>query len=147
MPKAAGWFWAWALAIPNSSDKIEAAKSFVKWSTSKEYIYLVGETQGWVSVPPGTRRSTYENPEYLQAAPFARFTKAAVMSADPSDATRDPVPYIGVQVVTIPEFEGIGNFVGQSVADVVEGKKTVDQALKEAQVEAEKTMREAGYIR
>ena len=33
-----GWFWAWALGIPSSSQKVDAAKAFVKWATSKEYI-------------------------------------------------------------------------------------------------------------
>ena len=33
-----GWFWAWALGIPVSSTKADAAKSFVKWATSKDYI-------------------------------------------------------------------------------------------------------------
>ena len=33
-----GWFWAWALGIPSSSQKVDAAKSFVKWATSKEYV-------------------------------------------------------------------------------------------------------------
>ena len=39
----AGWFWAWALAIPKSSHKTEAAKSFVKWATSKEYVKMVAD--------------------------------------------------------------------------------------------------------
>ena len=51
--------------------KADAAKSFVKWATSKEYVQLVGETEGWVAAPPGTRKSTYDNPEYQKAAPFA----------------------------------------------------------------------------
>ncbi len=47
------WFWAWALGIPSSSKKIDAAKSFVKWATSKDYVTLVGDSEGWVSAPPG----------------------------------------------------------------------------------------------
>ena len=65
--KGAGWFWAWALAIPNSSGKEAAAKSFLKWSTSKDYVKLVGETEGWVAAPPGTRMSTYANEMYVSA--------------------------------------------------------------------------------
>ena len=41
------------------------------WATSADYIKLVGQTNGWVVVPPGTRQSTYDNPQYLAAAPFA----------------------------------------------------------------------------
>ena len=118
-PKGANWFWAWALAIPSSSTKVDAAKSFLEWATSKEYVELVGETEGWVSAPPGTRQSTYERKEYLEAAPFADFVKASILSADPSDPTMEPVPYTGVQFVAIPEFQGIGTQVGQSVAALV----------------------------
>lgn len=66
--KGAGWFWAWSLAIPATSQKVETAKSFVKWATSKEYVERVGETEGWVAAPPGTRKSTYENENYQDAA-------------------------------------------------------------------------------
>ena len=66
-----GWAWAWSLAIPATSKKADAAKSFLKWATSKDYVKLVGETEGWVAVPPGTRKSTYASPEYQKAAPFA----------------------------------------------------------------------------
>ncbi|NND71085.1 MAG: sugar ABC transporter substrate-binding protein [Rhodothermales bacterium] len=146
-PKGAGWFWAWALAIPSSSEKVDAAKEFLKWSTSKEYVTLVGESEGWVAVPPGTRHSTYENPAYLEAAPFASFTKDAILSADPADSTRDPVPYVGVQFVTIPEFQGLGTTVGQNVAAVIAGNSTVEEALSTSQAVAERTMEQAGYIK
>jgi sorbitol/mannitol transport system substrate-binding protein len=60
-PRGAHWLWAWALGIESSSRKQDAAFEFIKWATSKEYINLVGEELGWVRVPPGTRRSTYES--------------------------------------------------------------------------------------
>ena len=143
----AGWFWAWALAIPNSSKKVEAAKDFMKWATSKDYVKLVGETEGWVAAPPGTRRSTYENPAYLKAAPFAEFTLGAILAADPSRPTKDPVPYTGVQFVAIPEFQGIGTQVGQSVAAALSGQMTVEKALETAQRATVRTMKQAGYIK
>ena len=101
-----GWFWAWSLGIPISSTKVDAAKSFVKWATSKEYITTVGKEVGWVSAPPGTRKSTYDNPEYQQAAPFAKVVYDSVANADITKPTKDPVPYIGIQYVAIPEFQG-----------------------------------------
>ena len=141
----AGWFWAWALAIPNSSKKVEAAKDFMKWATSKDYVKLVGETEGWVAAPPGTRRSTYETPAYLKAAPFAEFTLGAILAADPSRPTKDPVPYTGIQFVAIPEFQGIGTQVGQSVAAALSGQMTVEKALETAQRATVRTMKQAGY--
>ncbi len=68
-PNGSSWAWSWNLAIPASSKKVEAAKSFLKWATSKQYVELVGKSEGWVAVPPGTRQSTYANEEYKKAAP------------------------------------------------------------------------------
>ena len=52
-PKGANWLWAWSLAIPESSTKAEAAQKFIQWSTSQEYINLVGKEVGWGNVPTG----------------------------------------------------------------------------------------------
>jgi sorbitol/mannitol transport system substrate-binding protein len=147
VPNGAGWAWSWSLAIPASSKKSEMAKQFIKWATSKEYVRLVGEREGWTVVPPGTRRSTYENPEYLKAAPFAQFVLKAIMAADPAHPTAQPVPYTGVQFVAIPEFQGIGTQVGQSLAAALAGQMPVDKALETAQSATERTMKQAGYIK
>lgn len=146
-PNGAGWAWAWALAIPASSQKVDAAKSFLKWSTSKEYVNLVGESEGWVAAPPGTRKSTYEGAKYKEAAPFADFVLSSILAADPAKPTKDPVPYTGVQFVAIPEFQALGTTVGQNVAAALAGQMTVDQALEASQQEAERVMTQAGYIK
>lgn len=141
-----GWAWAWALGIPKTSKKSAEAKQFLQWATSASYVSLVAETNGWTVVPPGTRASTYENEAYQQAAPFASFTRDAILTADPANPTRDPVPYTGVQFVAIPEFQGIGTQVGQSVAAALAGQSTVEEALAAAQEATVRTMQQAGYI-
>ena len=108
---------------------------------------MVGESEGWTVAPPGTRRSTYENGAYTQAAPFAQFVLDAILAADPADATADPVPYTGVQFVAIPEFQGIGTQVGQSIAAALTGSSTVEEALQAAQAATIRTMKQAGYIK
>ncbi|WP_227367629.1 ABC transporter substrate-binding protein [Halomonas sp. M20] len=145
-PKGSHWLWSWALAIPTSSDSKEAAKEFITWATSQEYIELVGEQKGWTSVPPGTRESTYANENYQQAAPFAGFVLEAMKSADPTDSTLEPSPYNGVQFVGIPEFQSIGTQVGQMVAAALTGERSVEQALQAAQRSTERTMQRAGYM-
>ena len=115
-PNGSSWSWSWDLAIPATSQKVDAAKSFLKWATSKEYVKMVGESEGWVAVPPGTRKSTYALTEYQKAAPFADTVLKAIMSADPAKPTKDPVPYTGVQFVAIPEFQALGTFVGQQIS-------------------------------
>ena len=145
--KRANWLWAWSLAIPASSDAQDAAKTFIAWATGKGYTDLVAAQDGIANVPPGTRTSLYENPEYLSAAPFAQMTSHPINAADPNNPTVDPVPYTGVQFVAIPEFQGLGTAVGQVFSDALAGNKTVDEALAEAQAIATQTMTEAGYIK
>ncbi len=146
-PNGAQWAWSWALAIPSTTKKEAVAKDFVRWATSKDYVKLVGDTEGWVSAPPGTRKSTYDNPDYLKAAPFAPIVLKAIMSADPTHPTKDPVPYTGVQFVAIPEFQGIGTTVGQNISAALSGSDTVASALEKSQAAVTDTMKRAGYIK
>jgi sorbitol/mannitol transport system substrate-binding protein len=144
-PKGSNWLWSWALGIPTSSDAKDAAKTFVAWATSKDYIEMVGESEGWVAVPPGTRTSTYERSEYQEAAPFAGFVLQAIETADPINTTAEPKPYSGVQYAGIPEFQAIGTQVGQMIAAALTGQMPVEQALTAAQRSTERTMQQAGY--
>ncbi|AUG51610.1 ABC transporter substrate-binding protein [Thalassospira marina] len=141
----ANWLWAWSLAIPASSKNTEAAEKFIAWATSKSYIELVASKEGWANVPPGTRMSLYQNEKYLDAAPFAIKTLAAIDSADPINSTLKPKPYVGVQFAAIPEFQGIGTVVGQQFSAALAGQVTVDQALASAQESTDRTMQKAGY--
>jgi len=145
VPNGSHWFWAWALAIPSSSKKVATAKSFLQWATSKQYIDLVGKSEGWTVVPPGTRASTYANQEYLKAAPFAHEVQKAIQTADLQHPTAQPVPYTGIQYVAIPEFQSLGTTVGQLIAGTLTGQSTVDATLKDAQARVSAVMQQAGY--
>ena len=90
--KRGNWLWAWSLAVPAGSTKIDAAEKFISWATSKHYLDLVAQKEGMTSVPPGTRTSLYKNPDYLKAAPFAQLTLDSINSADPTHPTVKPVP-------------------------------------------------------
>ena len=145
--KNANWLWAWSLAVPAGSQKVAAAKKFIAWATSKHYLELVASKEGWANVPPGTRKSLYENPEYQKAAPFGRLTLASINSADPAHPTVKPVPYVGIQFVAIPEFQAIGTAVGQQFSGTLAGGSSVDDALAAAQNIAMREMTRAGYIK
>jgi sorbitol/mannitol transport system substrate-binding protein len=145
--KNANWLWAWSLAVPAGSQKVAAAKKFVAWATSKHYLELVASKEGWANVPPGTRKSLYENPEYQKAAPFGKLTLASINSADPAHPTVKPVPYVGIQFVAIPEFQAIGTAVGQQFSGALAGSSSVDDALAAAQNIAMREMTRAGYIK
>ena len=143
--KGNAWLWSWSLAIPSTSEHSEEALRFVTWATSKDYIELVAAEKGWAAIPPGTRISTYEREEYLEAAPFAELVLKSMLSADPTDSTRDPVPYTGVQFVAIPEFQGIGTDVSQFIAEALAGNSSVEEALQKAQAATLAAVEDAGY--
>ena len=142
--KRGNWLWAWSLAIPASSEKQDAAKAFIDWATNKDYLALVAAKEGWANVPPGTRSSLYANSEYA-AVPFAKMTIESINSADPTHPTVKPVPYVGVQFVAIPEFQGLGTTVGELFSAALAGTKTADQALSEAQSLVADEMKASGY--
>jgi len=146
-PKGANWLWAWSLAIPAGSKKVDAAQKFISWATSKDYITLVGKTNGWGTVPTGTRKSTYANADFQKAARFAAAEKLAIDTANPNDSTLPKSPYVGVQFAAIPEFQAIGIAVGQQMSAALAGKTSVDAALKAGQVAADREMKKAGYYK
>jgi len=145
--KGANWLWAWALAIPAGTKNADAAQKFISWATSKDYIKLVANTEGWAHVPTGTRKSTYANPEFQKAAVFAAAEKAAIDSANPNDSTLPKSPYVGVQFAAIPEFQAIGIAVGQQMSAALAGKVSVDDALKASQAAAVREMTKGGYYK
>ena len=142
--KRSNWLWAWALAIPAGTQQEDAAKQFIEWATSKDYIELVAENEGWANVPPGARTSLYENPEY-QKVPFAKMTLDSILTADPNNPTVKPVPYVGIQFAAIPEFAGIATQVSQEFSAVYAGQQTVEEALAKAQAFTAEEMEAAGY--
>src|SRR6516162_2579512 len=143
-PNGSHWLWSWAFAIPKAAKQPDAAEKFALWATSKDYIKLVAEDLGWADVPPGTRKSTYENPEY-KSAPFAATTLQALLTADPTNPAIKPVPYTGIQFVGIPEFQSFGTVVGQNIAGALAGKMTLETALKDSQAAVCRAMKQAGY--
>ncbi len=145
--KRGNWLWAWSLAIPAGTQKAAAAEKFIAWATSKDYSALVASKEGWANVPPGTRTSLYNNPDYQAAAPFAKMTIDSINAADPTKPTVKPVPYVGVQFVAIPEFQGIGTTVGQIFSAALAGQTSVDDALKQAQDVTTREMTKGGYIK
>ena len=136
--KSSGWLWAWAWAMPKTTKKADAASKFILWASSKEYEQLVGEKLGWARVPSGKRASTYEIPQYKEAAAaFGEVTLKAIEEADPTNPGVQPRPTVGVQFVTIPEFADLGTKVSQEISAAIAGSTTVQKALDDGQKLAE----------
>jgi len=147
-PLGSHWLWSWSLGIEASSKNQAAAFKFITWATSKDYIKLVAAKNGWASVPPGTRVSTYTNPAYKKAAgAFEGIVLNSMLTADPTHSTLHKVPYVGVQFVGIPEFQNIGTLVTQDLAGAVAGSTSVSSALAQAQSQVTRIMKQAGYLK
>ena len=116
---------------------------FASWATSRDYIRLVARTDGWLAVPPGTRRSTYDSQDYQRVAPFAGFVQNAISTALPGDADTATRPYRSAQFVAIPAYQGLGTQVGQIMAATLTGQTDVDAALEEAQRVAERAIQQS----
>lgn len=131
---SSGWLWSWALATEASSKHQDAAWAYQSWATSKEYLNYAGQQLGWAAVPPGTRASLYENPDYLKAAgDFAKPTLDQITSVDVNNPGVSPRPYSGVQYVGIPEFQDLGTKVSAEITAVIAGQESVSEALKKGQ--------------
>lgn len=143
--RGAAWLWSWGLAVPDSSKAKVAAQQFIRWATSPEYVTAVVASEGWLSVPPGTRASTYGD-AYRQALPYAGRIFEAIRATDPDRPTLLPVPYHGIQYVGIPEYTALGDQVGLLVQQLLRGDISVETATTKAQQLAERQMRESGYL-
>ena len=132
--KSAGWLYAWSWAIEKSTSKSDDAWTFIAWASGKGYEELVGNELGWSRVPAGKRSSTYENPQYVEAArAFAEPTKTAITEADPTNPGVQPRPTVGIQFVDIPEFTALGTKVSQDISSAIAGQLSVTEALDKGQ--------------
>ena len=123
------WLWAWSLAVPQSSSQKAQAQAFITWATSPAYIQQVAQTVGWGAIPPGSRYSSYAEPHYQKLAPYAARVKQALETATPEQPTLFPVPYQGVQYVSIPGFDQMGDAVGKNISALLDGKMTLEEVL------------------
>lgn len=129
-----GWLYSWSLAIPKSSPNKQAAWDFMSWMTNKRYIKMVGEELGWSRVPPGSRLSTYDIPEYRESArAYAQPTLDGIDAATQRNTMSAPVPYYGIQFLGIPEFQDLGTRVSQQLSAAIAGQIPVDEALRQSQ--------------
>jgi sorbitol/mannitol transport system substrate-binding protein len=134
---ASGWLWAWSLAIPATNENPDNAWKYISWATGKDYIKEAGAkiSGGWAAIPPGTRQSTYQIPEYKKAASaFADKTLEAMQAAPIDNPGTTPRPGLpGVQFVGVPEFQDVGNRCTEEFSAVIAGAKSEDEALSNCQ--------------
>jgi sorbitol/mannitol transport system substrate-binding protein len=136
--RASGWLWSWALAIPTSSSKADLAWRYISWATGPDYVKDAGSRipGGWAAIPPGTRRSTYQIPEYKRASDaFVDQTLDAIESApiDNPGTTKRPGLPAAVAYVGIPEYKDVGDQCTELFSAVIAGRLSIDSALENCQ--------------
>jgi sorbitol/mannitol transport system substrate-binding protein len=143
---SSGWLWSWALAQESGSNHKSAAWQFMDWATSKTYIEYDASKNGWASVPPGTRTSTYQNPSYQASAKdFAALTLQEINSVNVNQPGVASQPVPGVQYIGIPEFEDFGQKVSAELTAAIDGQESVATFLQKSQQIAQNAVVQAGY--
>jgi sorbitol/mannitol transport system substrate-binding protein len=136
--RPSGWLYTWSLAIPSTCPDKQAAWDFISWLTSKSYIRTVGEKLGWSHVPPGSRFSSYQIPQYKKlSAGYGPLTLASINATDSAHPTLKPVPYTGIGFLDIPEFQDLGTNVSGQFSEAIAGQTPVASALGLAQLYAQ----------
>jgi sorbitol/mannitol transport system substrate-binding protein len=138
-----GWLYTWSLSIPSGTANEAATWKFLSWATSKQYEQLDASKNGWAAVPPGTRMSLYNNPNYKKFA-FANITLHSILSANPDQPTKAKVPYVGVQFVDIPQFVALGTEVSNQISAAIAGTESVKAALATSESDAQTVARTSG---
>ena len=134
MTKSSGWLYAWSWMMEKKTSKADAAWKFISWASSSQYENLVGQKNGWATVPSGKRTSLYSNADYTKAAAaFAPATLEALKNANPTDPGTQPRPTVGIQFVDIPEFTDLGDKVTALISSAIAGSGSVDDALSQGQ--------------
>lgn len=141
------WLWNWAMAInpKTTPEKKQAVFDFMLWATSKDYVNLTLELDpSGASTPPASRASTYQHPLYANT-PYAEMTLKTLETIDFTNPTLEPVPYVGLQYVAMPEFADWGTQMTEWLAAYVTDQMTLDEALDRLHNLLEQVAIDGGY--
>ena len=83
----------------------------------------------------------------LRRAPWTEVELTSIETADPENPTRDPVPYTGIQFITIPEWQALGDAVGRLLTSVLTGDMTPEEMQQRAQAEALQVAKQGKYLK
>jgi sorbitol/mannitol transport system substrate-binding protein len=147
LQKNNAWLWNWTMGLnPKTTQaKKEAAFRFMLWATSKEYIQrTITMDPSGSSTPPASRSSTYLLPAYA-SVPYGPMTLKTLEGMDFTKPCLDPVPYVGLQYIAIPEFADAGDIMTRNLADYVVDNISLDEALRRTQQVFEAVARDGGY--
>ena len=147
LQKNTAWLWNWTMGLnPKTTQaKKDAAFKFMLWATSKDYVQLAYKYDpSGSAIPPAARSSTYKLPFYA-SVPYAAPTLKVLENMDFTKPCLDPVPYIGLQYIAIPEFADAGDLMTRYLADYVVDQISLDEALRRTQAVFEQIAKDGNY--
>ncbi len=129
--KVSPGFYTWALTIPATSSKKEAAGKFIAWIISPE----IAKTLGW-SAPNQALEKVYDIPPYAdydQSEPLIKVMKDSLALADP-----DYRPRYG------PANE-VGTAVSVTISEILAEEKDIKTAMEALNKKVNDILKEMGY--
>ncbi len=105
----------WAMCIPNGSQRKDAAWDFVRFMSSKDAVLNMA-----LSGNGPIRTSTFEDPKYKSRAPYL-------------DGMLVMLKYGSPMFPAFENFTQVNDLIGEQIQQVVLGRKTAEQAMKEAE--------------
>jgi multiple sugar transport system substrate-binding protein len=123
----------WSLGIPSNLEKnrIPLAWKVITWLTSPEMMKEYTKHGDCVS----PRHSVSQDPSVIADCPVIPVVDAMASKGELADWQRPPVP----------ELQQIVDVLGSVMHEMLAGKRTPEDAVKESQQEIDRIMRKAGY--
>jgi len=132
-------FTAQGFAIASASKNKEAAYLFLQWATSKDTLLKVALNSRHVAV---TRNKVWEDTEFLKKYNFD-FGAGSYIKAFQETLKVAPFWYRPA----IPEFNKVGDRLGIAVQEAIVKRKSAAEAMKDANADIDRMMKEAGYYK
>jgi ABC-type glycerol-3-phosphate transport system substrate-binding protein len=136
----AGRFPAFAehgIAMAKNARNKPAAWEFIKWATSKSVLLELALRTPYVASP---RRSTVQDPRYQQKNNLAEGQYLPIVRQMLEE--RSPV-----YTPPIPEWGEVGDIVSNAISRATIGRQTAADAMKQAEGEVDRVLKQAGYYR
>jgi multiple sugar transport system substrate-binding protein len=115
--------------IPKASNNKEAAWEFIKWATSPEMFLGSALEGGYFALP---RESVLTSEEYGEEY------------GNIGEIIAEAVNLAKVDYRVVPEFPEVGQRMGQGIAEIISGQKSVEDAMNDVQEDVEQIMITAG---
>ena len=115
--------------IPAAAKNKDAAWEFISWATSQEMLMRAAIEGNWSANP---RESVLTSQEYGE--------KFNIGESKVGELVAEALTLADVRYRTVPEFPEAGARIGQGIAEIISGQKSVKEAMDDVQKDVEEIM-------